>query len=130
MLRFARILAVTTLAVLVSASLAYARGGGGGGGGGRGGGGGGGGRGGMGGGRGGMGRNPTGAGQGGAGGARFAGKKGAQGDQALAELEDRTALIAERRSRLADADRVANMEARLASMRLAAADKRVGDDIR
>src|SRR5262245_27420497 len=130
MIRIARTIGVAALAVLVSASLAYARGGWGGGGG-RGGGGGGG----RGGGRGGTppggGTRAGGAtGQGGTGGGRMGGKKGGTGDQALQDQEDRTALITERRSRLADADRAASMEARLAAMRLAAADLRVGDDIR
>jgi hypothetical protein len=60
----------------------------------------------------------------------LAGKRGNQGEQALAELEDRKNLIAERRKRLADNDRVAHQEARLAADRLAAAGERCGDDVR
>ena len=63
---------------------------------------------------------------------RFTGKgsKGNNSEQALAELEDRKNSIAEARSRLGDSDRAANQEARLAAARFAAADDRVGDDIR
>jgi hypothetical protein len=138
MMRLAKTISVIALSILVAGSVAYARGGGGGGGG-RGGGGGGG-RGGGGGGRGGMGGAGRGGGMGagrgtgtgapGAGAGRFAGKKGATGDQALQDFEDRVALMNERRARLADADRAASMEAKLAALRLSAADVRVGDDVR
>src|SRR5205085_2789686 len=134
MLRLARTLSVAALALVVSASFAYARGGGpgGGGGGGRGGGMGGGGRaGGMGGG-GRMGGGMGGARTGGAttGGGRMGpGSKG-KNDSQQQEQEDRKNLIAERRARLADNDRASNQEARLATERLSAADRRVGDDIR
>lgn len=60
----------------------------------------------------------------------LAGKRGSQGEAALAELEDRKNLIAERRKRLADADRAANQEARLASERIRALADRLGDDVR
>ncbi len=127
---------VIAIAALLAAPVAEGRGGGGGGfgGGGRGGGFGGGGRGGFGGG--GFG-GKFGGGFGGIGGLGGLGKflgagknKGAQGEQALAELEDRQNLIKDRRSRLAENDRSLNQEARLAAMRLAAAVDRVGDDVR
>ena len=57
-------------------------------------------------------------------------KHGAQGEQALADLEDRKNLIAERRKRLADGDRAANQEARLAADRLDAVSDRLGDFVR
>jgi hypothetical protein len=57
-------------------------------------------------------------------------KHGSQGEQALADLEDRKNLIAERRKRLADGDRAANQEARLAADRLGAVADRIGDDVR
>lgn len=125
------------LATLAFAPVADARGGGGGGGGGFGGPG-------MGGGFGGPGGG-LGGGLGGAGGMNnpfgnsgmsmgaikhLMGKRGSQGEQALAELEDRKNLIAERRKRLADADRTANQEARLASERMRALADRLGDDVR
>lgn len=110
------------------------RGGGGGGGGGRGGWGGGGGRGGWGGGG---GRWGGPGGWGGAGGGRWGagrftgGTGGKQGGQeTLAEEEDRRNLIAERRKRLMEADRVANQELRLAAARVEAAGLRVADDVR
>lgn len=131
MLRFATIAALT---VLMAGSIAEGRGGGGGGGGGRGGGGGGGGRGGVGGFGGRFGMPGVGGGAGaGIGAGRFTGpggKNGNNSDQALAELEDRKNLIESRRSRLADADRMANQEARLALARLTAAGERCGDDVR
>lgn len=106
-----------------------AGGGGGGGGFGRGGGFGGGGmRGGMGGFFGGPGgRMGTGAGMG-MGANRFT-NRGNQDDQKQQELEDRKALIAERRDRLADADRAVNQEARLANERVAATGEAAGDAI-
>ena len=55
---------------------------------------------------------------------------GGQGEQALADLEDRKNLITERRKRLADGERAVNQESRLAAARLAAASDRVGDDVR
>lgn len=133
-------LALATLAVLsfvVIAPLAFGGGGrgGGGGGGGRGGGGAGGGRGGGFGGRGGVGgffgsggRMGTGTGQG-MGANRFSGNRGNQSDSELQELEDRKALIAERRTRLADGDRAVNQEARLAAERLVATGDAAGDAI-
>ena len=57
-------------------------------------------------------------------------KHGGQGEQALADLEDRKNLIAERRKRLADGDRAVNQEARLAADRLLAVADRLGDDVR
>lgn len=57
-------------------------------------------------------------------------KHGSQGEQALADLEDRKNLITERRSRLADGDRAANQEARLAADRLGAVAEHIGDDVR
>lgn len=129
--------AAVAMAALLAAPLAEARGGGGGGfgGGGRGGFGGGG-RGGFGGGGWGgkFGGGKMGGGFGGIGGLGGflgAGKnKGAQGEQALAELEDRQNLIKDRRARLSENDRASNQEARLAALRLAAAVDRVGDDVR
>jgi hypothetical protein len=58
------------------------------------------------------------------------GGKNASNAQALAELEDRKTLIAERRRRLIDGDREANQEARLAAARLDAASFRTGADVR
>jgi hypothetical protein len=114
------------LSVSLATSLAEARGGGGGGrgggGGGRGGGGGGA-RGGFGGARGG------GAARGATGPGRYAGKND-NSEQAMKELEDRNNMIAERRRRLADADREANQEARLALGRLDTAELRTGEDVR
>ncbi|MCC7139387.1 MAG: hypothetical protein IT460_13270 [Planctomycetes bacterium] len=137
MFRTLRPILVVSLALLSCVPVAYGRGGGGGGGGGggRGGGGGfggGGGRGGFGGfggmgGRFGMGPGGMAAGMGGN---RFGSRGKNNNDQSLRELEDRVALIAERRQRLADADRVENQEARLAAARANAAFTRVADDVR
>lgn len=133
-MRKSLVLAALAVVSLVAVSpLAYGRGGGGGGGG-RGGGPGGGGRGGFGGGgrTGGVGgffgsggRMGTGTGQG-MGANRFSGNRGNQSDSELQELEDRKALIAERRGRLADNDRAANQEARLAAERLTATGEAAG----
>src|SRR5262245_4316189 len=105
---------------LLAASVADARGGGGGG---RGGGG-----------RGGGARGGGAAGRAGraAAGTNARGGKGknAANADALAELEDRKALILDRRRRLMDSDREANMEARFSAARIDAAARRSGDDIR
>lgn len=127
------IFSVAILALAVAAPLADGRGGGPGGGGGRGGGPGGGGRaGGITGGRGGLGglfgsggRLGGQMGQG-LGANRFTGNRGNQSDNELQELEDRKALIAERRARLAEGDRAANQEARLAAERLVATADALG----
>ena len=130
------LLSFLALATLAFSPVADARGGGGGGGGGMGGFGGGGmggfGGGGFGGGGGPGGQNNPFGNSGMSMGAikHLIGKRGNQGEQALAELEDRKNLIAERRKRLADADRAANQEARLASERLRALAERLGDDVR
>lgn len=117
--------AASSLALAPFAEGGGGRGGGGGGGGfGRGGGFGGGMRGGMGGFGGPGGRMGTGAGMG-MGANRFT-NRGNQDDQKQQELEDRKALIAERRDRLADADRAVNQEARLAGERLSAAGEAAG----
>ncbi len=57
-------------------------------------------------------------------------KHGGQGEQALADLEDRKNLITERRKRLADGDRAVNQESRLAADRLNAVANHMGDDVR
>ena len=57
-------------------------------------------------------------------------KHGSQGEQALADLEDRKNLIAERRKRLAHGDRAANQEARLAAARMSSVSDQLGDDVR
>jgi hypothetical protein len=110
------------LSVSLAVSLAEARGGGGGGarpgGGGRG----------AGGGARGAGRGSAGRGAGVPGG-RYGGKQD-NSEQAMKELEDRNALIAERRKRLADVEREANQEARLAAGRLDTAELRTGEDVR
>lgn len=131
-MRKSLVLAALAVVSLVAVSpLAYGRGGGGGGGrgggpgGGRGGFGGGGRTGGVGGFFGSGGRMGTGTGQG-MGANRFSGNRGNQSDSELQELEDRKALIAERRGRLADNDRAANQEARLAAERLAATGEAAG----
>lgn len=102
---------VALVAGLVGASLAEARGGG---------------RGPMGGGRGtprgGISRTGPGAG-------RTAGKTD-NSEEAMKELEDRVALIAERRKSLADGDREASQEARLSAGRLDTAEARGGEDVR
>ena len=60
---------------------------------------------------------------------RYAGKQD-NSEQATKELEDRTAMMAESRKRLADGDREANQEARLAAGRLDTAELRTGEDVR
>ena len=129
------LVALAVLALVAVSPLAYGRGGGGGGG--RGGGPGGGGRGGggMGGRTGGVGgffgsggRMGTGTGQG-MGANRFTGNRGNQSDSELQELEDRKALIAERRTRLADGDRAINQERRLAAERVTATGDAAGTAI-
>jgi hypothetical protein len=114
--------AFALMAGMLCVSLAEARGGGGGGrgGGGRGAGGGGRGYGGRGGGM----RTP------GGGLGRYGGNRNDNSEEAMKELEDRNALIAERRKRLADGEREANQEARLAAARLDTAEVRSGEDVR
>jgi hypothetical protein len=141
MTRILKVIAAATLLAFVAAPIVEGRGGGFGGGGG---GGGGGGRGGGGGGRGGGGR---GGGYGGRGGGYGAGRAGGAGrgaggaggggggggsttDTALKELEERKALIAERRSRYAEGDRLTNQEAKLAGARLDAAQAAGAPDVR
>jgi hypothetical protein len=124
MKRFFKITALASIAMLVAASIVEARGGRGGGGGG-----GGGGRGGR------SGRSGRSGGMGGPGG-RPTGRQGPQGAggntsaEALKEQEERNALIMDRRKRMADQDRVANQEARLAAARAVAAALRSGADVR
>ena len=66
---------------------------------------------------------------GGAGFGRYGGKND-NSEEAMKELEDRNALIADRRKRLADSDREINQEARLAAGRLETALLRSGEDVR
>lgn len=137
-MRTLRVLSIAALAAVALAPIAAARGGGPGGGGGGMGGGFGGGFGGM---MGGFGvpgagggsanSNPFGnTGLSAAGLKHLIGKRGSQGEQALADLEDRKNLIAERRKRLAESDREANQELRLAADRVHAISDRLGDDVR
>jgi hypothetical protein len=119
-MRTLRLASVAILAGLLCASLAEARGGGGGS---------------RGGGRGtgrGMGGGARGGGYGrgvGTGFGRY-GPKNDNSEEAMKELEDRNALIADRRKRLADSDREINQEARLAAGRLETALLRSGEDVR
>ena len=122
-MRTLKFVSVALVAGLLCASLAEARGGGGRGGGGRGAGG----RG-MGGGGRGAGRG-YGRGMGGGGFGRY-GPKNDNSEEAMKELEDRNALIADRRKRLADSDREINQEARLAAGWLETALFRSGEDVR
>lgn len=81
---------------------------------------------------GGMGRAPAGRGAAGRTAARAGSitRKNDNSEEAMKELEDRVALIAERRKRLADTEREANQEARLAAGRLDTAEIRTGEDVR
>ena len=117
-MRTLKLASLALVAGLLCASLAEARGGGRGGGG-RG----------MGGGRGGMGRGMGRGVPGGGGFGRYGGKND-NSEEAMKELEDRNALIADRRKRLADSDREINQEARLAAGRLETALLRAGEDVR
>ena len=59
-----------------------------------------------------------------------AGGKSDNSEEAMKELEDRVALIADRRKRLADTEREAGQEVRLAAGRLDTAETRTGEDVR
>jgi hypothetical protein len=122
--RTLKLASLALVAGLLGASIAEARGMGGGGGGGA-----------RGGGRGSFGGGARGGTRGGARGpgqpaGRYGGAKNDNSEAAMKELEDRVALIADRRKRLADSEREINQEARLAAGRLETAIVRSGEDVR